>query len=61
STFDEGQYVEAMFEGMIAKAKNDKADHVVKSIEGLLTKLEKEAEAEMKAEQAPPPSGTRRK
>ncbi len=61
STFDEGQYVEAMFEGMIAKAKNDKADHVVKSIEGLLTKLEKEAEAEMKAEQAPPPSGTKRK
>jgi hypothetical protein len=33
----------------------------VKSIEGLLTKLEKEAEAEMKAEQAPPPSDTKRK
>ncbi|HEX8875757.1 MAG TPA: hypothetical protein VF777_03350 [Phycisphaerales bacterium] len=59
STFDEDQYVEAMFEGMIAKAKNDKADQVVKSIEGLIAKLEKEAEAEMKA--AAPPGGPQRK
>lgn len=61
STFDEDQYVEAMFEGMIAKAKNDKAEHVVKSIEGLLAKLEKEAEAEMKAAEAQPASGSKRK
>jgi hypothetical protein len=61
ATFDEEQYFMMMIDGMLARAKNDKADHVVKSIEALLDKLEKEAEAEMKAEEAPPPPGTKRK
>lgn len=52
STFDEAQYFEEMFAGMIEKAKSDKADGVVKAIEGLLAKLEKEAEADLKAEEA---------
>lgn len=61
STFDEEHYFETMIDGMIAKAKNDKADQVVKSIEAMVAKLAKEAEAEMKAEQAAPPNGTKRK
>lgn len=61
STFDEDQYVEAMFEGMITKARSDKAEDVAKAIEAMRTKLEKEVEAEMKAEQAAPPNGAKRK
>ncbi|MBY0111568.1 MAG: hypothetical protein K2Y21_02000 [Phycisphaerales bacterium] len=50
STFDEERYFETMIDGMIAKAKNDKADQVVKSIEAMVAKLEKEAQAEAEAE-----------
>jgi hypothetical protein len=61
STFDEDQYVEAMFEGMITQARSDKAEDVAKAIETMRTKLEKEVEAEMKAEQSAPPNGAKRK
>lgn len=60
ATFDEDKYVTMMIDGMIARAKNDKADHVVKSIEALIAKLEKEAEAEMNAQAASPPNAKRK-
>lgn len=59
STFDEAKYFTMMTDGMLARAKDDKADHVVKSIEALLAKLEKEAEAEEAAANPsanPPPN-----
>ncbi|MBX3379400.1 MAG: hypothetical protein KF805_04845 [Phycisphaeraceae bacterium] len=44
STFDESAYAEELFAGMIARAKDDKADTVVKSLEKLLKELSGEDE-----------------
>ena len=60
ATFDEDKYVTMMIDGMLARARNDKADHVVKSIETLIAKLEKEAEAEVNAQGASPPNAKRK-
>lgn len=62
SSFDEYAYAESLFAGMIARAKEDKADAVVKSLEKLLKELNEEEEdpATAPANSAPPkPPGRR--
>ncbi|MBX3390716.1 MAG: hypothetical protein KF691_14810 [Phycisphaeraceae bacterium] len=54
STFDEGAYAEELFDGMLARAKDDKAEAVVASLEKLKKQLfEEEPES---APTAPPPA-----
>lgn len=60
STFDEEKYVTMMIDGMLARAKEDKSDAVVKAIEALVAKLEKEAAADAASEPAPPNGAKRR-
>lgn len=53
STFDESAYAEELFAGMIARAKDDKAEAVVASLEKLKKKL---SEAEEPEATPPPPA-----
>jgi len=52
STFDVDAYAEQLFEGMIAKARDDKAENIAKAIEKMKKELEDEAEKEEAAEAA---------
>lgn len=53
STFDESAYAEELFTGMIARAKEDKAEAVVKSLEKMLKDLSGEEEAGAATPSAP--------
>lgn len=53
STFDEYAYAESLFEGMIARAKEDKAEVVVQSLEKLLKELSEDEE-----DQSPAPASS---
>ena len=60
STFDESAYAEELFAGMIARAKEDKAEVVVKSLEKLLKELSGEEEEPAPAPKSPArPAGRR--
>lgn len=52
STFDVDAYAEQLFAGMIAKARDDKAENIAKAIEKMKQELEEEAEKEEAAEAA---------
>lgn len=53
SSFDESAYAEELFTGMIARAKEDKAEVVVKSLEKLLNELSEDEEEPAKAGASP--------
>lgn len=56
SSFDESAYAEELFTGMIARAKEDKAEVVVKSLEKMLKDLSGEEEESAPATSAPTPA-----
>lgn len=56
SSFDESAYAEELFTGMIARAKEDKAEVVVKSLEKMLKDLSGEEEEAAATTSAPSPS-----